>query len=441
MLTVRYTSPCLSAANNMRLKILVFPCGSEIGLEIHRSIATAKEVVLFGGSSVSDHGEFVYENYISDIPDVSSERFVSEINSVVQKYQIDVIIPAHDSVILKLAEALNQGALSCKLLTSPYETCVICRSKQKTNAAFSCLMPVPILYNSLDSVQDWPVFVKPDVGCGSKGASKCESRTEAEYYLSKDPGILILEYLPGREYTIDCFTDSYGRLLFCGGRERVRISNGISVRTVPVEYPEFLEMAEIINKKLRFQGAWFFQVKENKSGRLALMEIAPRVAGAMGLYRNLGINFPLLSLYDAAGHDIKLIHNNFPIVFDRALASRFRVSLEYQHVYVDFDDCIVIGGKLNLQMVAFLYQCLNRGVGISLLTRHAGNLDASLKAYRLAQLFDVVVNIKDSAPKSEYIKEPRSIFIDDSFSERQEVKFKTGVPVFAPDAVESLLLF
>jgi hypothetical protein len=200
-------------------------------------------------------------------------------------------------------------------------------------------------------------------------------------------------------------------------------------------------MAEIVNKKLRFQGMWFFQVKENRSGQLALMEIAPRIAGAMGLYRNLGINFALLSLYDAAGHDIGLIRNNYPIIFDRALDSCFRITLEYRHVYVDFDDCIVVKGKLNLQMVAFLYQCLNRGIGISLLTRYAGNLDASLKEYRLAQLFDVVINIKDNAPKSTFIKEPQSIFIDDSFSERQEVKSKTDIPVFAPDAVESLLVF
>ena len=48
--------------------ILVFPCGSEIGLEIHNALKYSKDFKLFGGSSVDDYGKFVYANYISDIP-------------------------------------------------------------------------------------------------------------------------------------------------------------------------------------------------------------------------------------------------------------------------------------------------------------------------------------------------------------------------------------
>ena len=41
--------------------------------------------------------------------------------------------------------------------------------------------------------------------------------------------------------------------------------------------------------------------------------------------------------------------------------------------------------------------------------------------------------------KVDRIKEPSSIFIDDSFSERARVKRKLGIPVFSADAVESLI--
>ena len=56
--------------------ILVFPCGSEIGLEIYRSLNYSTHLNLFGGNSIKDHGEFVYENYIGDLPFVSDENFV-----------------------------------------------------------------------------------------------------------------------------------------------------------------------------------------------------------------------------------------------------------------------------------------------------------------------------------------------------------------------------
>ena len=53
-------------ASFLRLRpvnVLVFPCGSEIGLEIHAALRHAKDICLHGASSVSDHGEFVYARY------------------------------------------------------------------------------------------------------------------------------------------------------------------------------------------------------------------------------------------------------------------------------------------------------------------------------------------------------------------------------------------
>jgi hypothetical protein len=44
-------------------KILVFPCGSEIGLEIYRAMRYSTHFTLAGASSVDDHGKFVYEEY------------------------------------------------------------------------------------------------------------------------------------------------------------------------------------------------------------------------------------------------------------------------------------------------------------------------------------------------------------------------------------------
>jgi len=45
-------------------QVLVFPAGTEIGLEIHQSLQHCKEVVLHGaGQQTSDHAPFVYESY------------------------------------------------------------------------------------------------------------------------------------------------------------------------------------------------------------------------------------------------------------------------------------------------------------------------------------------------------------------------------------------
>ena len=421
------------------INVLIFPCGSEIGLEYHRALRYAKEITLFGGSSVPDHGRFVYENYISDIPFVSNPEFLKRINEIVCENKIDYLIPAHDSVVLALAEAHGAGALSCPVLTSPVETCRIARSKQKTLDVFKGILRTPKLYPHLDDVDTYPVFLKPDVGQGGKGTALAQSRDDAIFYRQRDPSLLIMEYLPGIEYTIDCYTNQRGDLIFWGARERQRISNGISVHAKPVYLPEIGDLAQTINQKLMLRGGWFFQLKTSRQGELALLEIAPRLAGTMGMYRNLGINFALMSIYEREGYTVKALKNTYALEMDRALGSKVHLDIHFKHVYVDLDDSLIIKQQVNTQLIAFLYQCLNENIRLILLTRHAGDLTARLHQYRLASLFDEVIHIQQGQKKSAYIQAQDAIFIDDSFAERSEVQASCNIPVFALDAVESLL--
>ena len=152
----------------------------------------------------------------------------------------------------------------------------------------------------------------------------------------------ILEYLTGKEYTVDCFSAKNGSLIYCAMRERSRTRNGISVncKTMPLN-DEVKEMANIINNKLNLRGTWFFQVKLDKNNKFKLLEIAPRIAGTMCLHRNAGINFPLMSIYDKMGYDIEIIKNNYQIEVERALVNRFIVDYDYSTVYIDFDDTII----------------------------------------------------------------------------------------------------
>lgn len=420
------------------INLLVFPCGSEIGLEIYNSLKYSTHVSLYGASSVaSNHGKYVYNNYTEGLPYVDSPEFLDSINALIAEKRIDFIFPAHDSVLLKLSEA--REGLRAGLITSSRETCAICRSKKATYEQFKGIVPVPSVYTMHTADIEFPIFLKPDIGQGSRGTHLVASRIEAEFYLGKDASLLMLEYLPGKEYTVDCFSDRAGNLRFAGARERIRVLNGISVDTKPVFDNTFTRLAATINDRLSFRGAWFFQVKENKHGVFTLMEIAPRIAGSMGLYRSLGVNFALLSIYDAQGLDVGIITNSHAIEMDRALANRYNTNLIYKHVYIDLDDCIIMNEKINPLVIAFIYQCIADSVKIHLLSRHNGDLKETLATYRIATLFDTITHLDREDLKSRYIKESSAIFIDDSFSERLEIKKTLGLPVFAPDALECLM--
>lgn len=424
----------------MKKNVLVFPCGSEIGLEIHRSLYVSTHFNLIGGSSGDDHGMFVYKNYIDGIPFVDDPGFIKKINEIVAQHNIDFIFPAHDSVVLELARARERGELACEVVTSPAATCEIARSKRKTYEHFDGVVPIPKVYDRKDvGDAELPVFLKPDVGQGSKGTYLAKDGHDIEFYVEKDPSLLLLEYLPGKEYTIDCFTSKDGRLLFCEGRQRRRISGGISVNSESVDDPRFEKIASQINRRLAFRGVWFFQVKEDEKGELVLMEIAPRIAGTMGLVRAKGINLAILSLFDAMGYEVDVFENTCSMVIDRALQNVYEHDIDYRHVYLDFDDLVIFEGRVNPMVLAFVHQCINKKIPVHLLTRNKGDLHDLLKQHRLEGLFDEIIWIKPEEEKHPYIKEKSAIFIDDSFAERKKIHDAHGIPVFDAHMIEALI--
>ena len=66
-------------------KILIFPAGTEIAFEILNALKYTKFLKIYGGTSISDHSEFVFENLIKDIPFVNEPDFISRLNEVIDE--------------------------------------------------------------------------------------------------------------------------------------------------------------------------------------------------------------------------------------------------------------------------------------------------------------------------------------------------------------------
>lgn len=425
-----------------RKNILVFPCGSEIGLDIYSSVKYSTYFNLIGANSVDDHGKFEYENYIDGVPFVNDSSFIPTLANIVKEYNIDAIYPTMDTVITETK--LHEKELGCRVIASPAETTKICLSKELTYDKLQGVVNIPKVFscNSIDE-REFPVFAKPIVGYGAKGTKKIDSQEELDAFLENKDNMLVVEYLPGEEYTVDCFTDMHGNFLYSRARKRNRVSNGISVNTFFVEeQEEFAIIAQKINSCVKFRGAWFYQVKRNKQGELTLLEIASRLGGSSLLSRAIGVNLALLSLFDAFDYDVRVFKNNYNVVLDRALSCKYKTDLQYNSVYCDYDDCLILNkNKINIELVRFLYKCINEKKKIYLLSKHTNtDLFEELKAFRLDSLFDVVIHIEPSADKSSYIKKSENpIFIDDSHNERLNVQMKLAIPVFSPEMVDVLL--
>ena len=427
--------------------ILVFPCGSEIALEVYRSVKNSTHFNLIGASSVNDHGKFVFENYVDGLPFITATNFIPSIKKIVADYSIDAIYPAMDAVIEILKK--NEAEIGCKVIASEEETTQICLSKSRTYKVLEGTVKIPKTFSAADLLQageaTFPVFAKPDVGYGSRGAKKITSAEDLKAHLELYPSCILSEFLPGKEYTVDCFTANSGEMLFAAARERCRIMNGISVNTRPVKEnaEEFVEFAKKINSVIKFSGAWFYQVKRDANGQLTLMEVASRFGGSSSLFRAQGINFALMSLFDAFGTPVAVLRNSYDVEMDRALDNKYKLDLKYNEVFVDFDDCIYLEKQfVNDELMAYLYRCVNKGIKVTLLSRHddvkLGKLDNLLDKLRIRQVFDRIIHLDPSEKKIDYIDNTNSIFIDDSFAERKAIADKFHIPVFSLDMVETL---
>ncbi len=420
--------------------ILVFPGGTEIGLEIFKCLCQCKDVKLFSvGQNVSNHAPYVFSHHFV-LPSVRIFGWIESLNELLEKHEIDYIFPAHDDVILALAE--NASKIRSKIISSPLETCIITRSKSKTYQFFQDLIPVPHIYYRNHNIATYPIFAKPDKGQGSQNTHIVTNHHQYnELIESEKEEYIFLQYLPGNEYTIDCFSDREKGLLFCDPRQRIRVRNGISMNSCSVknDFEIFLHYAEIISNKLKLYGAWFFQVKQDDNGVYTLLEIAPRIPGTMALQRVKGINLPLLSLYENQRVSITIMSNDIDMEIDRALINRYRHDISYQRVYVDLDDTLIIDHKINVTLVSFLYQCINSSIPITLVTKHNGDVHKTLHDSKLSLIFDEVIHISSKENKWEFIQEENSIFIDDSFTERQLVHHNKGIPTFDCSMIECLL--
>ena len=416
-------------------RVLVFPAGTEIGLEIHQALQNCKEVELFGaGLALSNHGPFVYERYY-ELPSIYEEGWLPALVDLCKNLFIDYIFPAYDDVIVALSQ--NRDDLPV-VLTGSEDVCRITRSKSLTYQALGSVVRVPRTF-TVSTAMRFPLFVKPDRGQGSQCTHRVTNHSELAAALTSAKEPIICEYLPGDEYTIDCFSDRDRGVLFCGARIRLRIRNGIAVHTRTVMLDEAKQIAENIHATLGMHGAWFFQLKRASNEELTLLEVAPRMAGSMSAHRMQGVNFPLLTIFEHERLPLKVMTNAIPIELDRSLKNQYLLGLRFEVLYIDLDDMLLVRGRVNLDAMRLVYSCINRNIEVILITRHDGDLDATLEKYRLTGLFDEVIHIDRNGFKSEYIRHLNAIFVDDSFSERNDVHQRLGIPTFDCSMIDALI--
>jgi len=427
----------------MSMNILIFPSGSTVAQEIYDSLKYVKNVTIFGTDfDESNYSSIYFENYIKGCPFVKDKlETLTFLKKLVAEKKIHYIFPAFDSVIEFLK--INESDIGCKIICPELDIIQLCNSKLLTYNRFQNMIRTPKIYNKKEINElDLPLYVKPITGYGSRNHRVI--RNISELIDVDDTSMLLLELLTGDEYTVDCFTDFNGKLLYSQARQRIRTINGISIHSKTVAL-DTNDIASKINNDIKMNGPWFFQVKYSRDKQLTLLEIACRIPGAMCVNRVRGVNFSWLSILNMQHQNVEpLFYNNVPVECIKMFKNIYRKQYTYDTIYCDLDDTLIINGKVNVDLVAFLFTALNNNKRIHLITRN-DDPESVVKRYKL-NIFDSIIKLskmKDNFgnyidKKSSYIKSNSSIFIDDSYVEKIDVKIVCNIYCFSPSEVESL---
>ena len=421
-------------------RVFVFPSCNEVGLEIIQALAKSNKVQLFGGSSYDlkhDPSRLLLRNHVPcpghDAPDFE-ERF----RAILAEHAVDLVFPAWDPLVARFA-AWDLGPVRC--VAPGADTAHVLLSKSATYAALGDCVPVPEI--QAGEPDAWPLFGKPDASSGSKGIMRID--TPEDYAAARARGLLITEYLPGEEYTADCFSDLDGVLRVCCPRHRGLIGRGIALGAEAVVAPDIEGYCAAISTRLHLAGPWLAQFKRAADGRLKLLEVNARVAGSMGLTRHAGVNIPLLSVFLFMGHEVRIPRVHRPIVVNRHLNFQAETA-GFDWVIWDLDDTLLRkDGKPDPEAVASLYDCRNRGKKQALLSKNSDVFGALRTACLSESLFEAVLPAQDKAAALESLFETHgfrpenAVMVNDSYAETFAIQARfPALRTLTPDALSVL---
>lgn len=103
------------------------------------------------------------------------------------------------------------------------------------------------------------------------------------------PEVLLMEYLPGKEYSVDVLADN-GKCIHVIPRTRDHIKMGISFAGTAVQNPIIEKASVLIVEKLKLNGNIGLQFKENQQEIPCIIECNPRVQGTIVLCTAAGCN-------------------------------------------------------------------------------------------------------------------------------------------------------
>lgn len=130
------------------------------------------------------------------------------------------------------------------------------------------------------------------------------------------PELMIMEMLPGMEYSVDLLAD-HGHVLYMVGRESNIINASIPQEATLAFNEEAYSIAEAIVESLKLDGNVDLDFKFDEDNHPQLMEINPRLAATLSVIAAGGVNLIYLRVKQLLGEELPEVHVNYGVKLKR----------------------------------------------------------------------------------------------------------------------------
>jgi len=290
------------------MRILITGAGGAAAISVWKSLGAEHELHMADMDPLAAGLYLVPEAQRLIIPRGDDPQLVEALHDACAARSIEMLLPTVDAELLPVAVARSRfEAMGIALPISPAECLRLCRDKQLLLDRVSGEVPVPayepLTQEAADRVADFPRFVKPRLGAGSRGVAKIVRREDFAKQ-PKDGSALLQEYLPGEEFSVDVYVRRDGVVVGAVPRERMKVDSGIAVASRTVNVPEVIQSAIRTAEIIGIRDVANVQFKRAADGVFKLLEVNPRFPGTLPLTAAAGIDMPRLMVDEAMGRPL-----------------------------------------------------------------------------------------------------------------------------------------
>ena len=297
------------------------------------------------------------------VPAATDPDYCDIVLDICRKEKVDIYFPTISAEISAISSRRSEFETDGTILSvSDFKAVEIANNKLQTYRLLEkCGISVPAYY-AVHSIQDFidgcaalgypdkAVCLKIVNGSGSRGIRILDARRNRyDIFAHEKPNsfftvyedmlsilksaetldeMMLVEYMPGNEYTVDLLA-GHGEVLYIAGRENIVSLSGIAQESIVKKIDSAYEISRAIVKALGFDGNIGFDFIKNAKGVPVIMDINPRITATVSVIAAAGLNLPYLRIKQLLGEELPKCHIDYGT----------RLKRRYGEIYTDSGGC------------------------------------------------------------------------------------------------------